>query len=72
MRLVDHYMQMHSAPLRLRACELCAHGCTTLGQRCDLPEFKHEPSRDPQALRAFGGACGPDAKHLAMPGVTTN
>jgi hypothetical protein len=68
---IERLMRIHLVPLRLRACELCAHGCTTHGQLCSCPDFAREPSRDVHSLRAIGGACGPEAKHLLMPGVTT-
>lgn len=66
----QHLLQLHQ-PAPPRACQLCAHGCTSGGRECTNPALHREPSKGTQALRVFGGACGPDAKHLAMPGVTT-
>jgi hypothetical protein len=69
---LQQLIQQATQPPHYRACQLCAHGCTSAGQRCSAPPFVHEPSRDVVALRAKGGACGPDAKHLALPGVKFN
>lgn len=56
-----------------RACQLCDYGRNILrdgARRCTHPEA---PSRDEAAhvtaCRAFGGFCGPDAKHLTFPGL---
>lgn len=51
-----------------RACQLCTHG-RQQGVLCACPEMQAEPIRTTAALRKLGGACGPDAKHLAFPGL---
>lgn len=53
-----------------RACELCTHS-TTCGQRllCDSPAVRQ--AGRPEALdvaRSTAGSCGPNARHLDMPG----
>lgn len=70
MTVQQHLLQLLQ-PAPLRACQLCTHGCTSGGRVCTCPALQREATTGTQALRAFGGACGPDAKHLAMPGVTT-
>lgn len=65
MRQASIYLE----PPRYRGCQLCAHGCTTDGTRCSNPTMATEPTRDVVALRAPGGACGPEAKFLDFPGL---
>jgi len=59
---------LNLAPITYRGCQLCAHGCTG-GTTCTHPCTKVEGTRDVVALRAPGGACGPEAKHLDFPGL---
>ena len=50
-----------------RACQLCDHGDDASGRLCCLhPEGRGQPVH---VVRAFGGACGLEAKHLSFPGL---
>lgn len=55
-------------PTSYRACEVCDHGRKLPGL-CVCPALAHERDKRIEALRAFGGACGPDAKFLEFPGL---
>ncbi|WP_179830433.1 hypothetical protein [Variovorax sp. YR752] len=53
-----------------RACELCSHATVRAGRLlCDSPAVRL--TGHPEALdvaRAATGSCGPNARHLDMPG----
>ncbi|WP_369658413.1 hypothetical protein [Variovorax sp. V15] len=53
-----------------RACELCRHSTALAGRLlCDSPAVRL--AGQPEALdvaRAASGSCGPNARHLDMPG----
>lgn len=49
----------------LRACDLCLHGCGPQGDRqCTHPEATYRQPIPVVSVRAYGGACGPEARHL--------
>lgn len=58
-------------PVRYRACERCDHGARVVTPEscCTHPEVRIERDRRVHAVRAPGGACGPDAKFLDFPGL---
>lgn len=66
----------HSKPVvralvtSFRACELCTHSTARAGRLlCDSPAVRL--TGQPEALevaRAASGSCGPNARHLDMPG----
>lgn len=53
-------------PEQPRACQLCDHGKPSGGRQCTHPELRGASTHD---ARRFGGACGPEAKHLTFPGL---
>lgn len=50
----------------LRACDLRLHGVGEPGKRrCTHPEASSARNERPvSVIRAYGGACGPEARHL--------
>lgn len=53
-------------PTGYSACRVCVHGKRTAGALCD--RYKTPQATNPQ--RKPGGACGPEALHLELPGET--
>lgn len=55
-------------PLPYRACDLCQFGSGPQGERkCDHPEATCRAQAVPvEIVRAYGGACGPEARYLHL------
>lgn len=52
-----------------RACDLCKHVQPGPERLCGCPAAMWAGEAQPvHQVRALGGACGPDADHLAIPG----
>ena len=52
-------------PLPYRACDLCQFGSGPTGERkCGHPEATYRQPIPVEIVRAYGGVCGPEARHL--------
>lgn len=66
---MQRYMRIHLQEPQYTACKVCVHGPKADAGLCRHPDLINEASLDIKHLRAVGGACGIDAKHLDFPGL---
>lgn len=68
MKAIERYERIHLQPPSYRACALCLHGGScSADASCKHPDAGQRGTV--QAMRAPGGACGPEAVLQDFPGL---
>jgi hypothetical protein len=68
--VLERYQRIHLAPPSYTACKLCQFGGSAEPtRRCSNPQAGRTWSGTVQAMRATGGACGPEAVLMDFPGL---